>query len=385
MEVNLTQTSTHSPLNPQIRNELTLVRHELSKGYNRPFILLDSDIIRDKARRFVAAMPRVTPHFAVKSNPDIRVLKLLCDEGVKFEIASKAELDALLELEVPTDEIFYSNPVKSCAYLTYAAEQDVNWYVVDSEEELRKVYSAKSDAKIYLRIYTPNEGSGFPLSSKFGAHRAETEAIIRTAAELGVDLAGVTFHVGSQCTNLNNWRSGIRAARKVFDQMINAGLNPRLLDLGGGYPVDLSTPVPSIETIGEVINRELKVFPDSVKVIAEPGRYLVADAGYFVCQVIGTTTRQEKNWLYLDAGFYSGLIELKDGLDFTIETDRQGPLTPWTLAGPTCDSIDVCSDNQLLPMDLREGDFIYIKHAGAYSNACASRFNGFPLPEVIVV
>lgn len=373
------QTGTlHHTLEPWLRDRL-------EQGYEQPLLLIHGDTLRAKARRFRQALPRVTPHFAVKSNPDPQVLALLHSEGVKFEIASREELDDLLALGIPAAQVFYSNPIKSEAYLAYAARSGVEWYVVDSLEELEKVQRIKSDAKVYLRIHSSNEGSHFQLSEKFGAYPGDIKAIIDRATELGTDLAGATFHVGSQCTNLENWRVGIRQARRVFNEMIAAGHNPRLLNLGGGYPVDLSSPAPSIETIAEVINAELEAFPPEIKVIAEPGRYLVADAGIFVCQVIGSTQRQGKNWLYLDAGFYGGLIELKDGLEFKIHTNRQAPLVPWTLAGPTCDSADICSDSQLLPKDLRAGDFLYIQNAGAYSNACACRFNGFPLPEVELV
>lgn len=366
--------------------DLSNVHNHLEmKGYVDPFLLVDTDILRHNANRFVAAMPRVQPHFAVKSNPDSRVLSCLSEEGVKFEIASKAELDALLNMNIPAQDIFYSNPVKSRRYLQHAADLGVEWYVIDSPEELEKVIEVKPDAKLYLRIYTTNEGSGYALSSKFGAHTKDIKTIIDLAAERQADLAGVTFHVGSQCTNVNNWRVGIQAARKVFDQMIAAGLNPQLLNLGGGYPVELGGPVPSIEEIGAVINQELTAFPDSVRVIAEPGRFMVADAGYFVSQVVGKTHREGKPWLYIDAGFYGGLIELKDGLGYQMLTDKTGDLVATTVAGPTCDSIDVCVENQALPCDIVEHDFLYIKNAGAYSSACASEFNGFPIPGVVVI
>lgn len=374
-----------SPPNQPLDTDLGLVHRQLAKGYQQPFILLDSDIIHDKVRRFQRALPRVRPHFAVKANPDQRVLTLLRNAGVQFEIASKEELDLLLALKVPAADIFYSNPIKPAAHVRYAMENGVQWFVIDSLEELHKVYRAGPEAKLYLRIYTSDRGSCFPLSSKFGAHREETTAIIQAAAHLGAQLAGVTFHVGSQCSELDNWRIALRNAHQVFEQMRSAGLKPNLLNLGGGFPVNLRTVAPTIEQIGKVINRELSLFPEPITVMAEPGRYLVADAGYFVCQVIGTTRRGNEHWLYLDAGFYGGLIELKDGLDFELLTDREGPLMPWTIAGPTCDSQDICAYNQLLPVAMRAGDFVYIRHAGAYSNACASRFNGFPLPEVILV
>ena len=144
-------------------------------------------------------------------------------------------------------------------------------------------------------------------------------------------------------------------------------------------------PIPSIEVIGEVVNRALEAFPDDVRVIAEPGRFLVSDAGYFVCRVLGTATRGGKRWMHWDAGMFGGVIETTEGLKYRIRCDRSGPDVPWTVAGPTCDSVDIVMRDELLPSDLQEGDFIYIKNAGAYTTAYASQFNGFPLPEVRVI
>jgi ornithine decarboxylase len=369
---------------PEASLDFEIVRQAVRQKYTRPLLILDNAIVREKARRFCAAMPRVRPHYAVKANPDRRVLKALIQEGCGFEIASTAELDLLLALGVPAAEVFYSNPMKSRDSIRYAAQKGVEWYVVDSADELRRVHELKSDARIYLRIATPNIGSDWPLSGKFGAGASETREIVATAAKLGADLAGVTFHVGSQCRNPANWRVGIEKARTLFDAMIKAGLKPRLLDIGGGFPVRHVKPIPSIEVIGEVVNEALKAFPDDVRVIAEPGRYLVSDAGYFVCRVLGTTTRGGKRWMHWDAGLFGGIIETTEGLKYKIRTERSGPDIPWHVAGPTCDSVDVILRDEPLPSDLQESDFIYIRNAGAYTNAYASEFNGFPLPEVRV-
>ncbi|MGA8005921.1 MAG: type III PLP-dependent enzyme [Burkholderiales bacterium] len=369
---------------PEVSLDFETVRQAARKKYTRPFLILDTAIVREKARRFRAAMSRVRPHYAVKANPDPRVLKVLVEEGAGFEIASIAELDLLLSLGVPAAEVFYSNPVKSRDSIAYAAGKGVEWFVLDSVDELRRVHSVKADAKLYLRVATPNIGSDWPLSGKFGAGAAETREIIATAAKLGVDLAGVTFHVGSQCRNPENWRVGMEKARAVFDAMAKAGLKPRLLDIGGGFPVRHVRPIPSIEVIGNVVNEALKAFPAEVKVIAEPGRYLVSDAGYFVCRVLGTASRGSKRWLHLDAGLFGGIIETTEGLKYRIRTDRSGPDVTWNVAGPTCDSVDVILRDEPLPSDLQEGDFFYLRNAGAYTTAYASEFNGFPLPEVRV-
>jgi len=367
---------------PEVSLDFEIVREAARQKYTRPFLILDTAIVREKARRFRAAMPRVRPHYAVKANPDRRVLKTLLQEGCSFEIASTAELDMLLALGVNPAEVFYSNPMKSRQAIAYAAAKGIEWFVVDSVDELRRVHELKADAKIYMRIATPNIGSDWPLSGKFGAGASDAREMIATAVKLGADLAGVTFHVGSQCRNPENWRVGIEKARILFEAMAKAGLKPRMLDIGGGFPVRHVKPIPSVEVIGAVVNEALKAFADDVRVVAEPGRYLVSDAGYFVCRVIGTATRGGKRWMHWDAGLFGGVTETTEGLKYRIRTERSGPDIPWHVAGPTCDSVDVVLRDEPMPSDLQEGDFIYIRNAGAYTTAYASEFNGFPLPEV---
>ena len=369
---------------PEVELDFEIARQAATQKYTRPFLIVDTAIVRAKARRFRSAMPRVRPHYAVKANPDRRVLKVLAQEGCGFEIASIAELDLLVSLGVNPAEVFYSNPVKSRESIAYAAAKGVEWYVVDSMDEMRRVFEVKPDAKQYLRIATPNIGSDWPLSGKFGAGASDAREIIAAAAKLGADLAGITFHVGSQCRNPENWRVALEKARSLFDVMTKAGLKPRLLNIGGGFPVRHVRPIPSIEVIGQVVNEGLKAFPDDVQVIAEPGRYLVSDAGYFVCRVLGTATRGGKRWMHWDAGLFGGVIESSEGLRYRIRTDRSGPDVAWTVGGPTCDSVDIVMRDEPLPSDLQEGDFVYIRNAGAYTTAYASQFNGFPLPEVRV-
>jgi ornithine decarboxylase len=370
---------------PEVELDFEIVRQAAQQKYTRPFLILDTAIVRGKIRRFRAAMPRVRPHYAVKANPDRRVLKVLVQEGAGFEIASTAELDLLLGLGVPAAEIFFSNPMKSRDTIAYAASKGVEWYVIDSVDEMRRIHSIKPDAKQYLRIATPNIGSDWPLSGKFGAGAADAREIVAQAAKLGVDLAGVTFHVGSQCRSADNWRIGIESAKRVFRTLRLKGLRPRLLNIGGGFPVRHTKPIPSIEVIGDVVNKALSGLPADVRVMAEPGRYLVSDAGWFVCRVAGTATRAGKRWAYFDAGMFGGIIETTQDLQYDVVTERTGKIVPWTVAGPTCDSVDIVMRDQPLPEDLQPDDFAYIPNAGAYTTAYASTFNGFPLPEVRIL
>jgi ornithine decarboxylase len=369
---------------PEVSVPFDTVQRAARERYDRPFLIIDTAIVRAKLRRFVRAMPRVRPHYAMKANPDLRILQTLIDERAGFETASLSEITTLLSLGVNPDAVLYSNPIKPRAHVEDAAARGVEWYVADSLDEIRKIASVAPGARICLRIDTPNTGSDWPLSGKFGASLSDARTIISATAARGADLAGVTFHVGSQCRNPDNWRVGIERARRVFDLALDAGLRPRLLDIGGGYPVRHTRPIPSIEVIGEIVNRALESFPDDVRVVAEPGRYLVSDAGYFVCRVVGTSTRGGRRWMYWDAGMFGGLLETTAGVKYETRTERTGRPAKWHVGGPTCDSIDIVMRDEELPCDVQEGDFIYLRNAGAYTTAYASHFNGFPLPEIRV-
>lgn len=367
---------------PETTIDFAHVKRALEDGYTGPMLLIDQEIIKNKYRRFTAAMPRVHPHYAVKANPDPRVLRVLAEEGSGFEVASIAELDLLLTLGIDASKVHYSNPVKPRQFIQYAASKGVVWYSFDCIDELRKIHTVVPGAKLYLRIDTPNIGSDYPLSGKFGAKARDVGEILDAAAALGADVCGVTFHVGSQCRNAENWRVAIESAKRIFCSMRLKGLTPQLLNIGGGYPVRLTKPIPSIEIIGEVVNEAIADLDDSIRVMAEPGRYLVSDAGYFVCRVIGAAWRGDQRWIYLDCGMFGGLMESTQGLQFHMEFDRTGHRVPCHVAGPTCDSVDVLMRDVLLPESLQDGDFIYFRNSGAYTTAYASNFNGFALPEV---
>lgn len=374
-----------APAHAEVSLPLERVREALAGSYHTAALVLDMAIVRTKVRRFASALPRVRPHYAVKANPHPDVLRTLMAEGTAFEIASPAELDLLLSLAVRPEDLLYSNPIRGRHQIEHAVRRGVRWFVVDCAQELAKFVGLDRQASLYLRIEAPNDGSDWPLTGKFGVAMDEVGAVIAEAVRLGLRIEGVTFHVGSQCRNPDNWRTGIQRARRLFDLLTAAGMRPRLLDIGGGFPVQLTKPIPSIEAIGAVVEQELKAFDRDIRVVAEPGRYLVADAGCFVTHVIGTATRSGRRWLYLDAGVFGGLVEMTDGLRFDLQTDRRGPRVPWHVAGPTCDSVDVCLRDELLPVDLVAGDRVYVVNAGAYTTAYASHFNGFPLPEVIVL
>lgn len=380
---NNNQTRARLGVENDIREQVALSAAQ-TVDYHQPVLVMSRQRLRANVRRFMAAMPRVRPHFAVKANPDKEILRIFKHEGTCFEIASIAELDAMVALGADMETVFYSNPIKSPQSIKHAADHGVIWYCVDTHEEVEKIAMINPQAKLYLRIAVSNEGSSWPLAGKFGAGPAAVEAIIAAAKQFNMPICGVTFHVGSQCCNIDNWVAGIRAAKQLFAKLISHGFMPQLLNLGGGYPLQFNGDEPCIEQIGEAINRELEDIPESIQVMAEPGRYLVGSAGCLVSQIVGVASRDDARWVYLDTGVYGGLMELTMDFPLSLVSERTGDLALWTLAGPTCDSIDVMGRHQL-PTNSVAGDFVYMPNLGAYCTTCACDFNGFPAPILRMV
>ncbi|MGB0864886.1 MAG: type III PLP-dependent enzyme [Granulosicoccaceae bacterium] len=355
------------------------------RGHAEPMLCMSESELISNARRFKAAMPRVQAHYAVKANPHPRVLQLLAQEGIGFEIASAHELKLLRDQGIAPSSLYYSNPIKSRDHIRQAAHQGVQWFVVDSVAEVQKLAEIHPAAKLYLRIATSNAGAVLPLAGKFGCTDGEVDEVMQACKDYHMQLAGVSFHVGSQCLQAQSWRDAITDALQCFEKMRTLGFKPELLNLGGGYPTPLNDSVPSIESLGAQIESVLADVPSHIKVIAEPGRNLVASAGCLCTRVVGTAVRQQQPWLYLDTGYYNGLMELADHYALPIHCANKGNEQMWTIAGPTCDSIDTLSRRRALPANLQADDELFIGHTGAYCHACTTQFNGFPEPQIVFV
>ena len=357
-----------------------------------PFLELEVDVAVERYRALAAALPGVVVHYAVKANPHPELLAALVGAGCNADVASPAEVRAALAAGASPDDLVYSNPVKRRDHLVEAAALGVRLFVVDSMAELAKVAEAAPGTGVLCRIVTSGAGSDWPLSRKYGCSVPQAVEILCAAAALGLDPAGVSFHVGSQQRDPEAWRAPIAAAATVFAALTTAGLRPWLLDLGGGFPAHHEGDVPPVEAYGAVIEdqlaRSFAVVPRP-RVIIEPGRGIAGDAGAVVTTVVAVVPRGEVRWVFLDAGVYTGLVEtLDEAIRYRLETSADGgPTGPCVLAGPTCDSADVLYevDPVMLPLALAEGDIVRLESAGAYT-ACYSTvgFNGFdPLPTVV--
>jgi ornithine decarboxylase len=353
-----------------------------------PFLLIDSEKVREKVALIGRHIKNAKLFYAVKANPDIKVIKFLNKLKTGFEIASEGELELLSSIGVEASRIISSNPVKSLKFLKLAASYGVDRFSFDSPDEVDKLMKYIPGCSVYIRLSVPNEGSEWPLSKKFGVELDNALELLLYAGKRGLKPAGITFHVGSQCTNVYSWNIALDKAKALWDMAGKKGLKLKLLNIGGGYPINYTKNVVGIEAIERNINTLIyERFPEDIDIYMEPGRAVVGDAGIFVSTVIGKAKREDEEWLYIDVGVFNGLMESVGGIKYSyiVESNKQVRSRKlWTMAGPSCDSFDVIDKNVLLP-EPEVGNLVLILSSGAYTISYASEFNGFSIPRTILI
>jgi ornithine decarboxylase len=350
-----------------------------------PLLLMDLDVIKQKAALIGKQIRNAQVFYALKANPDLRLAKMLYASGMGFEIASTGELKMVKSFGVDPDKIITGNTVKTVDFIEQLYAYGVRHFAFDSRDEVQKIAQYAPGSKVYIRLSVPNEGSEWPLSQKFGVEMDEACDLLVLAKESGLDPVGITFHVGSQCTNIYNWDTAIDKSRRLWDTVASRGIKLSLLNIGGGYPIDYTKHVADIETIDRRINKMLnEKFPEDIKVFIEPGRGIVGDAGVFMTRVIGKAKRGDENWLYIDVGVFGGLIESIGGIKYSYVVESCKSVRKWVVAGPSCDSFDVMDHDVLLP-EPELGDRIFILGSGAYTTSYASEFNGFAIPKTVIL
>jgi ornithine decarboxylase len=361
------------------------ILHLVSR-YGSPLFVIDAERVRRQYRRLAAALPGVDLHYALKPLPHWSVIDTLRAEGAFFDLATNGEVELVRRLNVEPGRCIHTHPIKRDSDIRTALAYGVNRFVVDNPDELRKFVKYRNRCTLLLRISFRSPDARCDLSRKFGCEPAAAPDLFRLATELRIRVDGLSFHVGSQAAGPAMFAEAIARCAELMPVAARMGHTPGTLDIGGGFPVDYLQGCMPIEEFCAPIRAALKELPPTVRVIAEPGRYICALAAISVTQVMGRAFRNGRWWYYLDDGLYGSYSgQIYDHAAYPVEAlVPAGTLYPSVLAGPTCDSIDVINEHLELPK-LGMGDVVVGRAMGAYTWASASEFNFFPRATVLAL
>jgi len=367
----------------------------IARKHGTPVVVIDHERIRRNYATFRRHLPRVQAYYAVKANPAPEIVRTLYKAGASFDVASLAEfllvhenierLPARERQDFIWDKIIYANPIKPRETLE-ALDQYKPLLTYDNIEELHKIKRFAPHAGLVLRLRVPNTGSIVELSSKFGCDSGEAVDLILEAFRVGLVVEGLSFHVGSQCANFDNFVQALNIAAAVRREAETRGHQIKILDIGGGFPVSYDSHVKPLGQLAKKINAEIgRLFPAETEFLAEPGRYLVATAATAIARVIGKAVRDGKTCYYIDDSVYhtySGIVF--DHCHYRLKSLKGGETEMATVFGQTCDGMDTIAQSEELPR-LEIDDLVYSEDIGAYSNASATKFNGFEPAKVVHV
>jgi len=366
---------------------------KIAEHHGTPVFIVDHDKIRQNYAEFTKSLPRVQAYYAVKANSLPEIVRTLYKMGSSFDVASFPEFMIVYDniRNMPSkkrqdwiwDKIIYANTIKQIETL-HKLDQFKPLVTFDNIAELEKIKVHCPHAGLCLRIRVPNTGSMVELSSKFGAHPGEAVDLILEACKANLVVEGISFHVGSQCNNFENYMQALQLCAGIFRESESRGHTIKILDIGGGFPVKYDNKSKSFKILARKLNAEIeRLFPKDIEILAEPGRFMVANAATLVAKVIGKAMRDDKPCYYIDDGVYhtfSGVIF--DHCTYPIKAFKDGEKKVSAVFGPTCDALDTISVAEELP-ELEIGDLVYAENIGAYSHASSTYFNGFPPAKVV--
>jgi ornithine decarboxylase len=354
------------------------------------FLIIDIGAIFRQYKLWKSLLPNVEIYYAVKCNPDIIMLTTLAYLGVNFDVASKTEIHIVDSLGIPTKMIF-ANPVKEIDHIMYARSLNINLMTFDNEDELKKISVFHPKAELVLRLLVDDSKSKMPFGSKFGCPASNLDNLFVLAKQLKVNIVGVSFHVGSGCTDTIAYKDAIKYSRTVFDKATEYGYNFNILDIGGGFPGSNETSSEvKFEEIALEINNQLKEsFTDieGLRVLAEPGRFFATSCGTLVTNIIGKKLIMKDEPVYhyyINSslyGIFNNVLFDHAHPHFHLLSKYTKPKYKSTIFGQTCDSMDKICEAIDLP-ELACGDWLYVPNHGAYTVSAGSTFNGFSLAEI---
>ena len=359
----------------------------LVREFGSPLVILDCARVRVQWRALSRALPRVALHYALKPMPHPAVVQTVIAEGGCLDLATTGEVQLVERLGVEPGRCIHTHPIKRPQDIANALKFGVRTFVADNPDEVRKFAQLAGKVRLLLRVSFRATGAVCDLSRKFGCDPEDVLPLARLAADLGIDVRGLSFHAGSQASSATKHVEALQ----VCARLLAAGRREKLgsldtLDIGGGFPIDYVQPAQDIQRFCAPLRAALARLPRRVRVLAEPGRYIAGPAAIGVATVMGRARREGHWWYYLDDGLYGSYSgQLFDHARYPVEVLRTGTeLLPSVLAGPTCDSIDVIAENLMLP-PLKIGDLVIGRAMGAYTWASASEFNFFPKATVVTV
>ena len=355
--------------------------------FGSPLLVVDCERVRRQYRALHRALPGVDLHYALKPLPHPAVVNTIVELGGFLDLATTGEVELVTRLGVDPARCIHTHPIKRDVDITNALARGVTVFVADNPDEVRKFERHRDRAELLLRVSFRSPGAVCDLSRKFGCDPEDLLPLARLAHRLGVTVRGLSFHVGSQAADPGKHVEAVEACAKLLAAARREKLGPcDTLDIGGGFPIDYGQRAPAIQRFCAPIRTALASLPRRIRVIAEPGRFIVGPAAIGVASVMGRALREGHWWYYLDDGLYGSYSgQLFDHARYPVEALKKGgEKLPAVLAGPTCDSIDVIAENLMLPL-LDAGDLLVGRAMGAYTWASASEFNFFPRATVVSV
>ena len=353
-----------------------------------PRLVVDLDVVRENYYGFAKALPDTRVFYAVKANPAPEILDLLARLGSCFDTASVVEIEQAMAAGATPDRISFGNTIKKERDIARAYALGIRLFAVDCEAEVEKIARAAPGSKVFCRILCDGAGAEWPLSRKFGCAPAMAARVMEHAHRLGLVAHGLSFHVGSQQRDPEQWDNALAQTADLFRRLEAAGVHLTLVNLGGGFPTRYRRDVPTANAYGTAIRESLaRHFGNRLpETIIEPGRGMVGNAGVIEAEVVLISRKSQddpQRWVYLDIGKFNGLAETMDEMiRYPIRTDCDDEaMSPCVIAGPTCDSVDVLYEKEpyMLPISLEIGAKVLIEGTGAYTTTySAIGFNGFP-------
>lgn len=358
---------------------------KLAAEYGSPLLVLSLEQVRKNYELLKKHMPRVAVHYAIKANPHPEILRVMKEMGSCFDVASDGEIRTLHDMGVEGERLIYANPVKTGVGLRACNECGVHKMTFDSASEIAKIQTACPGTTVLLRLRIDNSSAHVDLNKKFGAARENALDLMLKAKEAGLDMAGIAFHVGSQTVSAEPYLHALDIARELFEEAKAAGLELRIIDIGGGFPIPEPKVKFNLPEMLQQINARLDEDFPNIEIWSEPGRYICGTAVNLITSVIGVTERGGQPWYFLDEGLYgtfSGVIF--DQWDFKLISFKEGEeRVAATFAGPSCDSLDIMFRGRMTA-PLEVGDLLLVPACGAYTSASATTFNGFSRARFVI-